>query len=710
MKFGGSSVASATNISKVLDIVLGGDRTILVCSAIKGCTDALLKAAELHRAGDGEWKSVISDLEERHSGIIRRLFTGAERRAADARIKDVFAQIRKMPDTLESFGEILSTLIISDKLQCEGIKAVWLDSRGLIKVGSDGRVLADETYSGIREAVASHPEAEVFVAPGFIASDGEGRVVTLGRGGSDYSAALYAAAVKADSLQIWTDVPGIMTANPKVVPSAVTVPTLSYSAAFALAEHGAKVLYAPTVIPARDAGIPFSILNTFDPSAHGTVVCNLEPGNVTAWRGVTSRRAEDAVELCLVGEGPAVGAKVTERIAAVLKENGIRVLGSSSEDEGRIQLCTVLQGEEKAALAALHREFFEEPEINEIKVFLAGYGAVGKEFHALLERSGAAIAGRTLKSIRIVGISDSRHYTIDMSGADPKALSCDASDGAFFREVARIAPRGSILVDCTGSETTGQWYQTLFEHGVGVVSSNRRALSGQYSLYAAMKAAARENGVPFCYETTVGTALPVLESISSGANSCDKVVSIEALVSCTLNNIFSSRELSPHIPMCTLVRKAQEAGLTEKDPRQDLGGRDALRKLLILGREAGIPLEEEDVDVRPVLGEEFFDCSLDEFYRRLEAAEPSIAAEEEALGGKRRRFIASIVEDASSPTGYRASIGVRPVVEGDPFYWVCGTENIIKIKSEYMGAPLVIRGAGEGARQAAAGILNDILK
>jgi len=725
MKFGGSSVATATNMSRVLDIVEDAcrkEKVILVSSAIKGCTDGLIAAAA---CGDPvEREAILGKLLNQHIGIIGRLFTGNERKEAEEEIKSLFVEISALPEPLEAYGEILSTRILARKLTCDGFKSVWLDSRALIRVDSDGKVSTKITYPYIAAAVdGAGKDVDVFVAPGFIASDFEGNTTTLGRGGSDYSAALYAAAVDADSLQIWTDVPGIMTTNPKDVSAASTIGSISYEAAFALAEHGAKVLYAPTVAPVREKGIPFKILNTFDPSNPGTTVKKIEGGKVAVWRGVTSAASgHDEVTLSLVGEGSVKPRVVSERIVRVLKENGIRVLGSSYEDEGRVQMVRVMAAEERNAIAAVHKEFFETLRVSEIKVYVAGFGSVGRDFMDVVRESASELASRTGKSVRVVGLSNSRRYVIDLAGVDPACLeSCrdeggslcqSAEDGAFFKAVAESASRGSVLVDCTNAEDTGRWYKKLFDRGIGVVSSNRRALSGSWSSYVAMKSAAQENGVLFAYDTTVGTALPILESISSSANSCDHVERIDALVSCTMNFIISRYDGANSDTFANLLREAQSCGLTESDPRLDLGGGDALRKLLILAREAGIPLEAEDVEIEPMLGREFFDCSLEEFYSMLDAAEPDFVALEAELDSldMRQRFIASIEADPSAVSGYKASIRMVRVDSDSPFFRVKDTENIISISSRYLRVPLVLRGAGEGSRQAAAGILNDIIK
>lgn len=707
LKFGGSSVANATNISKVLDIVESAakrGKVLLVCSAIKGCTDTLIAIGK----GEAETSSLLAQ----HLDIINRLFTGSEKQEAERECREIFDIIATRPETVEAYGEVLSTLIIARKLSCEGISTRWIDSREVIIKGD-----IDRTYRNIAEAT-SDKDIDIFVAPGFIASDTEGKVTTLGRGGSDYSAALFAAGTGADILQIWTDVPGIMTTNPKDVPSARTIPTISYQAALDLARFGAKVLYAPTITPVREAGIPFSILNTFDPKNPGTIVCAAGEDLTAEWKGVTflGNPEEDRCEIHLVGEGDVNIKAGMERMLASLKKVGVQVISYSVIDSVNIS-ATVHYTQRKEAIAAVHAEFFETRSLTVTDIYIAGYGAVGKALVKMIGDSASRVAEVKGRKLRIVGLSDSRSFVIDPAGIKPAEAACrlqdgeSAADGAYFDAVCEHAARKSIFVDCTNSEDIYRFYERMFLKGISIVSSNRRALAIPYASYAGLKSSARENGAAFRYDTTVGTAIPVLESISSGTLSSDRIISIEAVVSCTLNYIITGYDGVRRDSFANLIRKAQREGLTEKDPRLDLGGLDALRKLLILAREAGIPLEAEDVDINPMLGQEFFDCSLDEFYRLLDAREQEFIDKEDELDriGRRQRFVAYVRRNESKECGYEAGIRMQLCGPEDPFYWIKGTENITSVTSENNMTPLVLKGSGEGAGIAAAGIINDIL-
>ena len=544
------------------------------------------------------------------------------------------------------------------------------------------------TYKAIREAVEANPQGKVFVAPGFIAHDPSGAVTTLGRGGSDYSASIYAAALDADDLQIWTDVPGVMTANPRDVPSARSIANISYRAAFDLARYGAKVLYAPAVGPAREKGIAIRILNTFDPQHPGTTISS-EESSIAEYKGVTSIQGDDGTSLVtLVAEGPASEESTVRRISGALTEAGIRPYGEIRVEDGTNFIVPVKGRVARSSVAAIHREFFEKRALSTLDVYIAGAGAVGTALQDIIT-SCSGVFPAAGKKINLVAVSSSHD---------------------FADSVLRTARSRSVFVDCTDSKDIWRQYVPLLNAGINIVSSNRRSLAIPYADYAAVKAAAAENGCFFRYDTTVGNALPVLQSVSVGAIAGGRITCIEAVVSCTLNYLLATYRSGGEESFAAILRRSQEAGLTEKDPRTDLAGRDALRKLLILARETGVPLEASEVSISPILPKEMFDGSLEEFYRRLEEYEPQLAEQEDNLRarGLRRRFVASLVADPGAPHGYRASIEMREVGIESPYYWIDGTQNVTVIHSSD-AYPLVIKGSGEGARLAATGILKDIL-
>ena len=508
------------------------------------------------------------------------------------------------------------------------------------------------TYRKIREAVQQRPDTRIFVAPGFVARNSDGSACTLGRGGSDYSASIFAAALAASDLQIWTDVSGILSANPKQVPSARSIDEMSYEAAFAMASNGAKVLYAPAVAPAREAGIAIRILNTFRPSDPGTVILSRPEPQQCSWVGLADKSIDGQSLITLICEGPLDSETALRRSVSALRQAGIAPLDCSAGDSCirlsvQPQLCS-------AALAAVHNEFFQRQDSRVLSLYIAGRGAVGRELERLI---GSGLARRSGKSLVIKAIS---------------------SDHGFVDDLLSHPDRGAVFVDCTDSEDIWRKYAALLDAGFNIVTSNRRSIAVPYVEYRAMKQAALRNGLFLRYETTVGASLPMLETIARSSSCGDRVSSIEAVVSCTLNYVLSSP-----LPFVDALEQAREAGLTEKDPQDDLGGKDALRKLLILAREAGVPLDAEDVEIEPVAPDSCPDKDM--------------------------RFVASLVRDKSCASGYKARIALCKVGPEHPAHWLRGTDNAIIIRSLYHPTPLVILGPGEGAELAAGSILNDIL-
>lgn len=816
LKFGGTSVADAANMSRVTDIVYKAaerDRTILVCSAISGCTDTLIRIGNLAAEKDESYRELIDGLQRRHHEIIRELLP-IEKHDESIEICDSeFESLRGIAqgvcllgelsetslDAIQSFGELWSTRIIATKLASVGISVRWVDSRGIIRTERiEGRNVVDmqKTNANIREMLESNPIISLFVLPGFIASDQYGRTVTLGRGGSDYTASICAVGSDARELQIWTDVPGMMTANPKQVPSARPIRNISYRAAQELSHFGAKVIYPPTIQPVVSGGIPIYVKNTFEPDAFGTLIeknpprskdkligisnsdnialLSLEGSGMVGIPGFSSRlfetlsqndiniilitqassvhtmciavseqdadkakRAADkcfAYEIslgklnplkvekgfsivCLVGDDILSQNGATGRMLAVLARHSVPVRAIAQGSSERNISIIVKSVDVDSAIRHIHNEFFEKTAVKDINLFVAGFGTVGKSLVKIISEQSDRIAERTGKRLHLAGLSNSRKYVIDTDGIDPENAENLLREGncaineAYFEALAKISLENSIFVDCTASSDIAYKYMNLFKRGYSVVACNKITFSSPYRQYCILKNAALEYGASLRYETTVGAALPILESIARSVNSGDTIHRIEAVLSGTLNYIFSTYRGGEGGTFAEVVRRAQDAGYTEPDPGIDLSGRDVLRKLLILSREAGIGFDEKDVEISPILGPEFFSCRQDELYRRLAENEEFFAERynEAASRGLRQRFIASLVRDDSSPFGYRACVGLQNVGPEHPLFNLSGTDNAAIIETDFYPSPLVIQGAGAGARQTASGVLNDIL-
>jgi len=816
LKFGGSSVANAQNMSKVVDIVIKAvdrDRTILVASAISGCTDTLIRIGTLASERDESYKTLIDELQKKHHDIINELLP-REKQVESLEVCDsLFDSLRSITqgvyllgelspaslDAIQSFGELWSTKILATKIASIGIATKWIDSRSIIRTiakGDKNVVDVQKTYYRINEVVENDPVTQLFVLPGFIASDKQGRTTTLGRGGSDYTASLYAVGCKARILEIWTDVPGMMTSNPKVVPTARTISNISYKAAQELSHFGAKVIYPPTIQPVVAEGIPIYVKNTFDPAAYGTLIeknpprskdkligisnsdnialLSLEGSGMVGIPGFSSRlfetlsqndiniilitqassvhtmciavsekdaeKAREAADrcfayeislgklnplkvekgfsiVCLVGDDVLNQTGATGRMLAALGRNSIPVRATAQGSSERNISVIISSDDAEAAIRTIHNEFFDRRSGKDINLFIAGFGTVGRALVDIIAKNRDKIAERTGRRLHVCGLSNSRRFIIDKHGLDLTNIKeqldngISAADEAYFSNLATLSLENSVFVDCTASADIAFKYMNLFKKGYSVVACNKITFSLPYKQYAALKEAAIEIGATLRYETTVGAALPILESISRSVHSGDEIIRIEAVLSGTLNYIFSNYAGGEGGTFAEVVKRAQDAGYTEPDPRLDLSGRDVLRKLLILSREAGVALDEKDVQISPILVDEFFEGDVDAFYAKLAENEEMFAARynEAASKGLRQRFVASLIKDENSPLGYRAKTGLEAVSADHPLFNLNGTDNCAIIQTDFYTSPLVVQGAGAGAYQTASGVLNDII-
>lgn len=816
LKFGGTSVANAEAIQQVVEIVsrsVDRDRTILVVSAIQGCTDALIRIGNLASQRDEAYKEVIDSLQKQHHQIIKEVLPVEKQEESRETCDSLFNSLRSIAqgvfllgelsptslDAIQGFGEQWSSRIIATKLASIGIATKWVDSRKIIRTVSKGEkntVDVQKTYFRTNEMIESNPITQLFVMPGFIASDKQGRTTTLGRGGSDYSASLMAVGCKARALEIWTDVPGMMTANPKVVPTARTISNISYKAALELSHFGAKVIYPPTIQPVVTEGIPIYVKNTFDPQAHGTLIeknpprskdsvigisnsdnialLSLEGSGMVGIPGFSSRlfetlsqndiniilitqassvhtmciavsekdaeKAREAADrcfayeislgklnplkvekgfsiVCLVGDDVLNQSGATGRMLAALGSNSIPVRATAQGSSEKNISVIISSQDTDAALRTIHNEFFDRRSGKDIHLFIAGYGVVGKALVDIISKNREKIEKRTGRRLHVCGLSNSRRFILDKNGLPLENIAEQLADGhcsadeAYFNQLATLSMENSVFVDCTASADIAFKYMNLFKRGYSVVACNKITFSLPYRQYAAVKEAAIEIGATLRYETTVGAALPILESISRSVHSGDEILRIEAVLSGTLNYIFSNYAGGEGGTFAEVVKRAQDAGYTEPDPRLDLSGRDVLRKLLILSREAGVGIDETDVEISSILPEDFFEGDVEAFYAKLAENEAMFAARynEAASKGLRQRFVASLVKDNGSPFGYKAKIGLECVDASHPLFSLCGTDNAALIQTDFYPSPLVVQGAGAGAYQTASGVLNDII-
>ena len=801
LKFGGSSVGSAESILSVKRIVEAQtEPVIVVVSALGGITDQLIRTSQLAVNGDVAYLTSYAEMSQRHHSMIDAVIPAGPSREALIRIVDghleelrsIFQGVYLIRDlspktqaAIVSYGERLSSRIVATLID----GAQLYDSRQFIKTEVKGgrSLLASElTNRLVRETWKTMPK--VSLVPGFISTDAEsGEVTNLGRGGSDYTASIIAAALDASVLEIWTDVDGFMTADPRVISSAYVIPELSYVEAMELCNFGAKVVYPPTIYPVCIKNIPILIKNTFNPDAPGTIIKKEVADDSRSIKGISSIKGTTLITVSGLSMVGVIG--VNRRIFSVLAENGISVFmvsQASSEnstsigvrDEDSAEACRVLneefakeietgsmfrmQAEGNLATVAvvgenmkhtpgiagklfgtlgrsgisviacaqgasetnisfvvdsqylrktlnvIHDAFFLS-EYQVLNLFLCGVGTVGASLIEQIASQQEKLMREQGLKLNIVGLASSRKALFSLEGLDLKNYrelldAAPASNTKRLRdEVIGMNIFNSVFVDCTASAEVAGLYKEFLEHNINVVAANKVAASNDYKIYRELKAIAQRRGVKFLFETNVGAGLPIIRTINDLIHSGDKILRIEAVLSGTLNFIFN--KISADVPFSQTVRMAKEEGYSEPDPRIDLSGKDVIRKLVILTREAGYQIEQSDVEANLFIPDDFFSGDVEQFWQKLPSLDADFEARRQRVEGegKRWRFVAKYEEG-------HASVSLAEIPESHPFYRLEGSNNIVMLTTErYREYPMLIQGYGAGASVTAAGVFADIM-
>ena len=801
LKFGGTSVGSVESILSVKKIVEAEkEPVVVVVSALGGITDKLIKTSKLALAGDLSYQSEFDEIAVRHHQMIEAVIPSGENKerlleTIDAlldELKSIYQGVYLIRDlspktsaAIVSYGERLSSNIVA--VLIDGAK--WFDSRTFIKteIKSGRQLLAsDLTHELVKQAFVDLPK--VSLVPGFISTDADsGEVTNLGRGGSDYTASIIAAALDASFLEIWTDVDGFMTADPKVISTAYTINELSYVEAMELCNFGAKVVYPPTIYPVCVKNIPILIKNTFNPSGKGTVIKSDIAEDQKPIKGISSINGTTLITVSGLSMVGVIG--VNRRIFSALANNGISVFlvsQASSENSTSIGVrdadadaaCEVLNAEFskeietgamyrmtaesglatvaivgenmkhtpgiagklfgtlgrsginviacaqgasetnisfvvdglflRKTLNVIHDSFFLS-EYQVLNLFLCGVGTVGSSLIAQLAQQSEKLKKERGLKLKVVGIASGHNAMFDREGIslencrEQLAHSAPSDLNRLRDEVIGMNIFNSVFVDCTASSDVAGLYQEFLEHNISVVAANKAAASSDYATYQKLKSTARKRGVKFLFETNVGAGLPIIRTMNDLLNSGDKILKIEAVLSGTLNFIFN--KISADVPFSETVRLAKEEGYSEPDPRVDLSGKDVIRKLVILAREAGYRIEQSDVEKHLFVPDSFFRGTLDEFWKNLPSLDADFERRRKVLEseGKRWRFV-------SRYENGKASVELCEVGREHPFYTLEGSNNIILLTTErYKEYPMQIQGYGAGAGVTAVGVFADIM-
>ena len=800
LKFGGTSVGSVESILCLKRIVESEkQQVVVVVSALSGITDKLIETAKLAVNGNERYLEEYEMIVERHKTMVDSIIPKDKAVILNKTIDGLLAELRsiyngvylirdlseKTQAAIVSYGERLSSNIVATLI--EGAK--WFDAREFIKTErKHGKQMLDSELTTQLVCNTFSHSPKISLVPGFISSDKiSGETTNLGRGGSDYTASIIAAALNAEVLEIWTDVNGFMTADPRVIPTAYTINELSYIEAMELCNFGAKVIYPPTIYPVCVKNIPIRVKNTFNTDNPGTIIKNKIDNDRKPIKGISSINGTTLITVTGLSMVGVIG--VNRRIFTVLADNGISVfmvsqassenstsIGVRDEDAsnavdvlnkefakeietgamypmhaesglatiaivgenmkhtpgiagklfgtlGRsgISVIACAQGASETnisfvveakllrkSLNVLHDSFFLS-EYKVLNLFICGIGTVGGNLIEQIRQQHSQLMENRRLKLNVVGIASSRTAIFDREGIDlsnykEKLEKSSPSDiNRLRKEVLGMNIFNSVFVDCTASNEVSSLYQTFLENNISVVAANKVAASSDYESYLKLKETALRRGVKFLFETNVGAGLPIICTINDLCNSGDKILKIEAVLSGTLNFIFN--EISAEVPFSETVRRAKEQGYSEPDPRIDLSGKDVVRKLVILTREAGYKVEQEDVEKKLFVPDEFFNGTIEDFWKNLPNLDSDFEEKRKKLEAenKRWRFVAKMDHG-------KTSVSLESVGINHPFYGLEGSNNIVLLTTErYKEYPMQIQGYGAGAGVTAAGVFANIM-
>ena len=803
LKFGGTSVGSVKSILSLKRIVENEAKrqsVVVVVSALGGITDKLIATSQLALKHDPKWKEEFDAMVERHHSMIDHIIDDTTQQEdlfnkVDAlfdQLKSIYHGVFLVHDLSEktlcaivSYGERLSSNIVATLIR----GAKWFDSRDFIKTErKNGKNVLDSDLTNKLVADTFENLPRVSLVPGFISRDRDTDEITnLGRGGSDYTAAIIAAALDAEVLEIWTDVNGFMTADPRVISSAYTINELSYVEAMELCNFGAKVIYPPTIYPVCVKNIPIKVKNTFNPENPGTIIKQKIEDDRKPIKGISSIKGTALINVTGLSMVGVIG--VNRRIFTRLADNGISVfmvsqassenstsIGVREEDvneavrvlneefaaeiedgamfpmQVELGLATVaIVGENmkhtpgiagklfgtlgrsgisviacaqgasetnisfvvkadslRKSLNVIHDSFFLS-EYNVLNLFICGVGTVGGQLIEQIKCQYEELKHRSQLKLNVVGIASSHNAIFNREGIDLdnyRALlkESEPSNPQKLRDnILSMNIFNSVFVDCTASKDIAALYESLLAHNISVIAANKIAASGDYDYYQKLKHLALAKGVKFRYETNVGAGLPIIGTINDLRNSGDKILKIEAVLSGTLNFIFN--EIAADVPFSETVKRAKQQGYSEPDPRIDLSGTDVVRKLVILSREAGYKVSQEDVEKKLFVPQNFFEGSVDDFWEHLPSLDNEFEQQRKQLEaeGKRWRFVATY------DNGH-TEVALRAVGQNSPFYNLEGSNNIVLLTTErYKQYPMLIQGYGAGADVTAAGVFANIM-
>jgi len=812
-KFGGSSLGTSGRLPRVLELVVNAPRPLaLVVSALGDSTDWLILAARSAEEGNiSQARRELTQVRDLAGSTARAVLGSQGQKGMKHELDEILTPVERLlsgieltrecsPRTLDAIigvGERISSILLARALVERDVPAIAVDARDFIVTDNTHGAAAVEVRETAERfaALKNQWEGRVPIFTGFIGRTRDGHTTTLGRNGSDYTATLVAGMLKASAVTVWTDVLGVMTADPALVREASPVDRLSYDEALELAYFGTRMFHPRTIIPLRESGAALVIRSATQPEAPGTRIDatgNPDPNRPTCVTslerltlvGVQSRRtglgkplggrilgalneagvrvwmttestlgqsfsfvipavdeasarqgisAALAPELqsgdlriapvlspvtlvTLVGENMAGRPNVAGKFLNSIGEAGISVRAIAQGASARSISCVVDADHTATAVRTVHGAF--NLAHTEISVLLLGKGVVGTSLLKQIDRQNQALGREHDVQVRLVGLGSSRGTLFAAEGLPPEeavALLQKALDdrkaiddvSTLFGQLSRLP--NPVLVDCSAAAGMEKLYRAAFAHGINVVSANKQPLALPQAERFALLAEARRHFRAYHYETTVGAALPVIETLKNLVRTGDHVVTIEGAFSGTLG--FLCDRLAQGDPLSVAVRKAKDLGYTEPHPRDDLSGLDVARKAIILARELGLQVDLSDVVLEPfVPAEHLRENDPEKFLQSLTELDAAVAARV-ATCKAHGRFLRYLARITPGDNGSQVLVGPVEVEGNHPAASLRGAEAFVAFYTErYREYPLVVRGAGAGGDVTAAGVLADILR
>lgn len=739
LKFGGSSLNSPDNINRVCQIIINKalhNDCYVVVSALKGNTERLIAICQSAKTCSVTAKQQLQNLVAEHQSLASQILSTAKvdawKQETKVYIDACAALINKQTQTdadiaiILSLGEKLSAALISQALQQAGKNCNWLCSESLIKTtGSYLNAQLDNAatelcFAGLNK---DYPRLKITLITGFSASNKKGHTTLLGRNASDYSAAIVAKFTQSESVELFGDTAGILSADPDYVPGANTIAKLSLADALQLAKSGSGVLHPRTVEPLigttiglrlsdiQEAGSTWistdtvqrvqSFIATWTPVANPQLSKTPAlPSHLKRWQNNTPKASLISVFLA-----DHLDAKVCQKTLLQLAAKADISVQQYTHFAKYKSLAfsinpTDLERFTRLAHSALH------PLHQETAVAIIGAsGKVGRKTLQLLLSEAKNLRSENGTQLRIVAICNSKnilwckrreHDVADLLQRLTEQPIQNQSAEHLLKELSGQCFDKLIVVDASASPEIAALYERFLAQGIAIVTPNKLANSAGIERFAHLKQLANQQLTPYLYETTVAAALPVIKPLLDLRRAGDKPIRIEAVLSGTIAYVLD--RIQQNVPFTQAINEAVAKGFAEPDPLQDLSGEDVARKILILLRTCGIAIERSQIQLTPLQSGDAHGALPEDvnsiWQQRVLKAQHA---------GKRLCYVASFIDK-------NVQIALQEIDAQSAFYRLRGTENALIYQSEiYNETPLTITGPGAGIGVTSAGVFTDVV-